>query len=45
MDKDFFQNCTAEKKNAAADEAELAYQLLQNNPDIAKLLIAAMQKN
>jgi len=45
MDKDFFQNCTAEKKNAAADEAELAYQLLQNNPDIAKLLIVAMQKN
>ena len=45
VDEDFFQKCPNSGKKAAADEAELAYQLLQNNPDIAKLIIATLQKN
>lgn len=45
MDRDFFQNRVEENKKAAVDEADAAYQLLQKNPEIAKLLIAAMQKS
>lgn len=41
MEEEFFQR---EKQKAAVDEAELAYQLLQENPDIAKLIIATLQK-
>lgn len=44
VDEDFFQKQPSETNNAAADEADLAYQLLQNNPDIAKLIIATLQK-
>ena len=44
MDEDFFQKRQSETKKAAADEANLAYQLLQENPDIAKLIIATLQK-
>lgn len=31
-------------KKAAAGETDLAYRLLQENPDIAKLIIATLQK-
>lgn len=44
VDEDFFRKRPATAKKEAADEAALAYQLLQENPDIAKLLIATMQK-
>lgn len=44
MDRDFFQKRTTKNENAATGEAEAAYRLLLNNPDIAKLLIAALQK-
>lgn len=44
VDEDFFQKRPSEAKKAAADEADLAYQLLQDNPDIAKLIIATLQK-
>ena len=44
VDEDFFQKRPLEVKKAAADEADLAYQLLQDNPDIAKLIIATLQK-
>lgn len=44
VDKDFFQKRPSEAKKAAAGEADLAYQLLQDNPDIAKLIIATLQK-
>lgn len=44
VDEDFFQKQQSETNKAAADEANLAYQLLQNNPDIAKLIIATLQK-
>lgn len=44
VDEDFFQKRQTEAKQEAADEAALAYQLLQENPDIAKLLIATLQK-
>lgn len=44
VDEDFFQKRSSEVKKAAADEADLAYQLLQDNPDIAKLIIATLQK-
>ena len=44
VDEDFFQKRQSETNKAAADEADLAYQLLQNNPDIAKLIIATLQK-
>ena len=40
VDKDFFQKRPSEAKKAAAGEADLAYQLLQDNPDIAKLITA-----
>ena len=43
VDEDFFQKQKSETKKAA-DEADLAYQLLQDNPDIAKLIIATLQK-
>lgn len=48
VETDFFQcrdASTTDTKNAAADEALAAYQLLQENPDIAKLIIAMMQKS
>ena len=44
VDEDFFQKRPSEAKKATADEADLAYQLLQDNPDIAKLIIATLQK-
>ena len=44
VDEDFFKKRQSETKKAAADEADLAYQLLQDNPDIAKLIIATLQK-
>ena len=44
VDEDFFQKRPSEAKKAAAHEADLAYQLLQDNPDIAKLIIATLQK-
>ena len=44
VDEDFFQKRPSETKKAAAHEADLAYQLLQENPDIAKLIIATLQK-
>lgn len=44
VDEDFFQKRPSETKKAAAHEADLAYQLLQDNPDIAKLIIATLQK-
>ena len=44
VDEDFFQKRPSEAKKTAADEADLAYQLLQDNPDIAKLIIATLQK-
>ena len=43
-DEDFFQKRPSESKKAAVDEADLAYQLLQENLNIAKLLIATLQK-
>lgn len=48
VEADFFQRrdpSAKDIKNAAADEALAAYQLLQANPDIAKLIIAMMQKS
>ena len=44
VDEDFFQKRPSETKKAAAHEADLAYQLLQDNPNIAKLIIATLQK-
>lgn len=44
VDEDFFQKRQSETNTAAVDEATLAYQLLQSNPDIAKLIIATLQK-
>ena len=44
VDEDFFQKRPSETKKEAADEAMLAYQLLQENPDIAKLIIATLKK-
>ena len=44
VDEDFFQKRPSETKKEAADEARLAYQLLQENPDIAKLIIATLKK-
>lgn len=44
VDEDFFQKRPSEAQKAAANEADLAYQLLQDNPDIAKLIIATLQK-
>lgn len=44
VETDFFQKHPSSTKKAATDEAALAYQLLQENPDIAKLLIATLQK-
>ena len=44
VDEDFFQKRPSEAKKAVAHEADLAYQLLQDNPDIAKLIIATLQK-
>ena len=44
VDEDFFQKRQSEMKKAAVDKANLAYQLLQENPDIAKLIIATLQK-
>lgn len=44
VDEDFFQKRQSETKKATADEANIAYQLLQENPDIAKLVIAMLQK-
>ena len=44
VDEDFFQKQQSKTNKAAADEANLAYQLLQNNPDIAKLIIATLKK-
>ena len=44
VDEDFFQKRPSKNKKAAAHEADLAYQLLQDNPDIAKLIIATLQK-
>ena len=44
VDEDFFQKRPSETKKVAAHEADLAYQLLQDNPDIAKLIIATLQK-
>jgi len=40
----FFQKRPSETKKAAANETDLAYRLLQENPDIAKLIIATLQK-
>lgn len=48
VEVDFFQRrdpFAKDTKNAADDEALAAYQLLQANPDIAKLIIAMMQKS
>lgn len=42
VDKEFFQRHPSESKKTEADEAALAYQLLQNNPNIAKLIIATL---
>ena len=44
VEEDFFQKRPSEAKKEAADEAALAYQLLQENPDIAKLIIATLKK-
>lgn len=44
VDEDFFQKRPSGTKKASAEEADLAYQLLQDNPDIAKLIIATLQK-
>ena len=43
VEEDFFQKRSEQKKKAAADNADLAYQLLQKNPDLANLIIAALQ--
>ena len=43
VEEDFFQKYSEQKKKAASDNADLAYRLLQNNPDIANLIIAALQ--
>jgi len=44
VEEDFFQKRPSETKKAAANETDLAYRLLQENPDIAKLIIATLQK-
>ena len=44
VNKDFFQKRPAESKNAEANDAARAFQLLQENPDFAKLIIAALDK-
>lgn len=44
VEEDFFQKRPSETKKAAAGETDLAYRLLQENPDIAKLIIATLQK-
>lgn len=44
VEEDFFQKRPAGTKQVADDEADIAYQLLQDHPDIAKLIIAALQK-
>ena len=43
VEEDFFQKHSEQKKKAASDNADLAYRLLQNNPDITNLIIAALQ--
>ena len=43
VEEDFFQKRPSETKKAAANETDLAYRLLQENPDIAKLIIATLQ--
>jgi len=43
VEEDFFMKRKGVNKNTADDEATAAYQLLQNNPDIAKLIIATLQ--
>ena len=45
VDEEFFQKDLSGNKKEAAGEADLAYQLLQKNPDIAKIIIATLQKN
>ena len=44
VEEDFFQKRPAGTKQVADDKADIAYQLLQDHPDIAKLIIAALQK-
>ena len=41
VEQDFFQK-SAQTKQTAADDAQRAYQLLLENPDMAKLILAAM---
>lgn len=48
VEADFFQQCKQipqETESPAINEASAAYQLLKENPDIAKLIIAMMQKS
>lgn len=43
MDTDFFER-NSHKKEAATSEADEAYRLLQQNPEIARLVVAALQR-
>ncbi len=47
VEQDFFRSRkdnTANDKDGVSDEAAQALRLLQQNPDMAKLLIAALQR-
>lgn len=44
VDEQFFQE-SQKKKNPTTTDDTIAFQLLRDNPDIAKLLIAALQKS
>ena len=43
FDTEFFQNNERAQKTEATKETDRAYKLLQDNPDIAKLIIATLQ--
>ena len=47
MEKDFFQHSGKEdaQKHGQNDDAHVALQLLQANPDIARLIIATLGKD
>lgn len=45
VDEQFFQEPQKKENPATADDTTIAFQLLRDNPDIAKLLIAALQKS
>lgn len=45
VDEQFFQRSEKHSNSASNNDTDTAYRLIQDNPDIAKLLVAAMQKN